>query len=60
MRWSPGRMRPKMAALSPSVPPELKTTSASRQLSSSATAARACSTPLRAVWPSRWMELALP
>jgi hypothetical protein len=32
MKWSPGCSRPKMAVLSPSVPPELKTTSASWQL----------------------------
>ena len=35
MKWSPGCSRPKIAVLSPSVPPELKTTSASWQLKNS-------------------------
>ena len=51
MRWSPGCSSPKSAVLSPSVPPELKTTSASWQLKNSARVSRARSTAVRACWP---------
>ena len=60
MRWSPGCSRPKSAVLSPSVPPELKTTSASWQLKNSAIVSRARSKAVRAFCPSRWIEEALP
>ena len=51
MRWSPGWMSPKMARLSPSVPPLVKTISAPRQPSRAATRSRAISTAARACWP---------
>ena len=44
---------PRMAALSDSVPPEVKRISPGRQASSSATRSRAPSSPLRAAWASR-------
>src|SRR5581483_1364138 len=56
---SPVRSRPKIAVLSPSVPPELNTTSASRQLKNSASVSRAWSTALRACCPCRWIDEAL-
>jgi len=60
MRWSPGARIPNSARLSLSVPPEVKTTSATRQFRSAATDSRARSTAARACWPRWWMELALP
>ena len=49
-----------MAVLSLSVPPEVKTISAGRQLRSAATCSRARSTAARACWPCWWIDEALP
>src|SRR3974377_1713605 len=51
---------PKRARLSPSVPPLVKTISAGRQFTRSATCSRARSTAARACWPCWWIEEALP
>jgi hypothetical protein len=59
-KWSPGRSKPKSAVLSPSVPPELKTTSAAWQFMKSAIVVRARSTAACACCPCKWIEDALP
>src|SRR5258705_11459803 len=50
---------PKMAWLSDSVPPLVKTISWGRAPMSAATCSRAVSTAARAFWPGVWMEAAL-
>ena len=51
---------PKMARLSASVPPLVKTISLGRAPMSAATEARARSTAPRALWPKEWTEFGLP
>lgn len=62
MTFSTPRSRtlPKMAMLSASVPPLVKTISPGAQFSKPEIFRRACSTAARVVRPKEWMALGLP